>query len=105
MPQETTGFLPFEMMYGRHVRGPLAILRESIDGEEDLSQRLQPSILSYIIETRDKLAKMAELVSEKEQDSKADQKRYYDRNARHRSFIVGDNVLVLLPTSNKKLLA
>ena len=54
---------------------------------------------------RDKLAKMAELVSEKEPGSKAGQKRYYDRNARHRLFIVGDKVPLLLPTSNKKLLA
>ena len=46
LPQETTGFSPFEMLYGRHVRGPLAILRDSIDGEEDLSQQLQPSVLS-----------------------------------------------------------
>ena len=46
VPQETTGFSPFEMLYGRQVRGPLAILRDSIDGEEDLSQQLQPSVLS-----------------------------------------------------------
>ena len=68
------GFSPFEMLYGRHVRGPLAILRDSIDGEEDLSQQLKSSVLSFIIETREKLAKMADLVSEKKQGSKADQK-------------------------------
>lgn len=33
---------------------------------------------------------MADLVSEKEQDSKTDQKRYYDRNARNRTFEVSD---------------
>lgn len=92
-------------MYGRQVRGPLAIMRESIDGEDDENRQLQPSVLSYIIETREKLAEMADLVSEKEQDSKADQKRYYDRNARNRSFEVRDKVLVLIPTSTKKLLA
>lgn len=104
VPQESTGFAPFELLYGRHVRGPLSILRESIDDEEDESRQLQPSVLSYIIEMREKLAKMADVVSEKEQDSKTDQKRYYDRNARHRSFEVGDKVLVLLPTSTKKIL-
>lgn len=80
-------------------------MRESIDGEDDERRQLQSSVLSYIIETREKLAEMADLVSEKEQDSKANQKRYYDRNARNRSFEVGDKVLVLLPTSTKTLLA
>lgn len=65
----------------------------------DENRQLQPSVHSNIIETREKLAEMADLVSEKEQDSKADQKRYYDRNARNRAFEVGDKVLVLLPTS------
>lgn len=72
VPQESAGFAPFELMYGRHVRGPLAIMRESIDGEYEENRRLQPSVFSYIIETRKKLAEMADLVSEKEQDSKTD---------------------------------
>nr|KAG5687423.1 hypothetical protein BaRGS_019822 [Batillaria attramentaria] len=33
------------------------------------------------------------------------QKRYYDKNARNRKFVIGDKVLVLLPTSTNKLLA
>ena len=33
------------------------------------------------------------------------QKTWYDRNARKRSFQIGDNVLVLLPSSTSKLLA
>lgn len=96
VPQESTRFAPFELMYGRHVRGPLAIMRESINGEDDESRQLQPSVLSYIIDTREKLAEMADLVSEKEQDSKADQKRYYDRNAGNRSFEVGNKVAGLV---------
>lgn len=65
-------------------------MRESSDGEDEENRQLQPSVLSYIIETREKLAEMADLVSEKEQESKTDQKMYYDRNARNRTFEVGD---------------
>ncbi|XP_065928583.1 uncharacterized protein [Magallana gigas] len=104
VPQETTGFSPFELLYGRYVRGPLAILRDSLE-EDEADSQLQPSVLSYILETNEKLAKMADIVSENEEVSKIEQKRYYDRKARHRSFEVGDKVLVLLPTSTKKLLA
>ena len=33
-PQESTGFSPFEMLYGHRVRGPLDILREGRTGEK-----------------------------------------------------------------------
>ena len=32
-PQEVTGFLPFELLYGRTVRGPVQILKELWTGE------------------------------------------------------------------------
>lgn len=50
-------------------------MRESIDGEDDERRQLQSSVLSYIIETREKLAEMADLVSEKERSRTAKQIR------------------------------
>ena len=33
VPQEPPGFSPFELLYGRNVKGPMAILRELLSGE------------------------------------------------------------------------
>ena len=35
VPQESTGFSPFELLYGRNVRGPLDVLRETWTGETE----------------------------------------------------------------------
>ena len=34
MPQNSTGFLPFELLYGRSPRGPLDVLKEMWEGKE-----------------------------------------------------------------------
>ena len=101
VPQASTGFSPFELIYGRPVRGPLDILKESWE----TSNRSDESIVSYVLTMREKLEKMSELVQENLTRAQQQQKRWYDQTAREREFTSGDQVLVLLPTSTSKLLA
>ncbi len=101
VPQASTGFSPFELLYGRNVWGPLDILKESWEA----SRKSSESVISYVLSTQEKLKGMAELVQENLSKAQGKQKRWYDRNARIREFEPGDPVLVLLPTSSSKLLA
>ena len=102
VPQESLGFSPFELLYGRNVKGPMAILRELWSGEAPDEQVL--STYQYVIELRDRLEQTCKLAHENLKKVQIKQKAYYDRRARSRKFDVGDNVLLLLPTDSNKLL-
>lgn len=101
VPQASTGFSPFELLYGRPVRGPLDILRESWEASKHSSE----NIVSYVLSIQEKLVKMSALAQENLAKAQVQQKRWYDRNARERAFQPGEHVLALLPTSTHKLLA
>lgn len=49
VPQSSTGFSPFELLYGHAVRGPLDVLRESWEGEKQTDE----SVVSYIISVQE----------------------------------------------------
>ena len=98
VPQASTGFSPFELLYGRGVRGPLSILRDMWTDED-------PHVVQYILQMRAKLSSMTELAQLNKQEAQVYQKAWYDQSARDRVYQVGDKVLVLMPTSTHKLQA
>ena len=101
VPQESTGFSPFELLYGRDVRGPLDVIK----GEWEASLRSDQSVVSHILLTRERMEGMMELVQENIHQAQRQQKMWYDRSARERTFNPGEQVLVLLPTTTSKLTA
>ena len=102
VPQESLGFSPFELLYGRNVRGPMAILRELWSDEVNDEQVL--STYQYVIELRERLEQTCKLAQENLEKVQIKQKTYYDKRARSLKFDVGDKVLLLLPTESNKLL-
>ncbi|XP_063813504.1 uncharacterized protein LOC135052435, partial [Pseudophryne corroboree] len=52
VPQESTGFSPFELLYGRRVHGPLDLFRESWEGE---LIHQDESVVEYVLKLRDRL--------------------------------------------------
>lgn len=101
VPQATTGFSPFELLYGREVWGPLDVLREEWEADKKSDQ----SVLSHILAIRERMEEMSEIVQDNLKEAQCRQKTWYDQNARKRELKPDDEVLVLLPTSSNKLLA
>lgn len=102
VPQASTGFSPFELLYGRPVRGPLDIVKEVWAGESPASTM---NVVEYVQTMRHRLESITELARENLAEAQTRQKTYYDKSAREREFKPGDQVLLLLPTSHRKLQA
>ncbi|XP_028437739.1 uncharacterized protein LOC114558153 [Perca flavescens] len=103
VPQASTGFSPFELLYGHEVRGPLSLMREIWEGGKERGESV--NVISYVVQMRERLEKMSELAQAHMVEAQQQQKSWYDRSARQRSFNPGQKVLVLLPSDDKKLLA
>lgn len=88
----STGFTPFELVYGHEVRGPLKMVKEQFlgaGGEDDL--------LQYVSCFKERLTAACEVARENLGVAQARMKEQYDRKAVCRSFKVGEKVLVLKP--------
>ena len=101
VPQSSTGFSPFELLYGRPVRGPLDVLKETWEAQK----RSNESVVSYVLHIQEKLEAMTDLVQTNMKEAQQQQKHWYDRHARSRELKEGDQVLILLPTASDKLFA
>ncbi len=101
IPQASTGCSPFELLYGRPVRGLLNVLREKWEAQTKSSE----SVVSHILHIRERMEKMSEIVQENVSRARERQKRWYDKNAHTWRLKRGDHVLVLLPTPTNKLMA
>ncbi len=102
VPQDSLGFSPFEMLHGRTVRGPLAILKELWTKnipDEDVQTTYQ-----YVFELRNRLEQTCDLVRQSLLTKQKRYKTYFDRKSQQRNLNVGDKVLVLLPSNSQKLL-
>ena len=82
VPQASTGFSPFEVLYGRDVRGPLDVLRDTWESGTASDE----NVISYVMSTREKLSQMAEVVKENLTKAQLHQKTWYDKRARLREF-------------------
>ena len=100
-PQESTQFSPFELLYGRTVRGPMSVLRE-LWTKEEMNEEVF-NVYEYVIDLRNRLEATCQLASENIQTYQSKYKCHFDKKSKLRSLNVKDKVLILLPTEHNKL--
>ena len=99
VPSESTGYSPFELLYGRMVRGPLAVIKETWLERKSSDDNL----VTHVLEIRRRLATKQRVVQENLKEAQGKQKQLYDTHSSKRRLEVGDKALVLLPTPGSKL--
>ncbi|KAK5854605.1 hypothetical protein PBY51_004785 [Eleginops maclovinus] len=101
VPQSSTGFSPFELLFGRKPRGVLDLFKENWEEGPSTSK----NEIQYVMDLRAKLHSLGQLSRENLLQAQERKQRLYNRGSKLRQFSPGDKVLVLLPTSSSKLLA
>uniref|UniRef100_A0A9J8CHH6 Gypsy retrotransposon integrase-like protein 1 n=1 Tax=Cyprinus carpio carpio TaxID=630221 RepID=A0A9J8CHH6_CYPCA len=98
IPQASTGFTPFELLFGRQPRGLLDVAREAWEQQPAIHR----TTIEHVREIRERIDKVMPIVREHLVRA---QQRHYNRAAQPREFQRGDHVLVLVPTAACKFLA
>lgn len=96
---ESLGYSPYELLFGREVRGPLKVLKDTWVHDNDVI----PSKIQYVNELRDKIKKINSFAQTHLSKYQNRMKSTYDLKSKHRNFKVGDKVLVYLPNQKNSL--
>ena len=100
--QDSVGFSPFELLYGRTVRGPVSILKELWTKEQEAEE--VKTTYQYVVDLRNRLEETCQFARESLQRARQIQKRQFDKKTKERKLEAGDKVLLLLPTDHNKIL-
>ena len=101
LPSVSTGFSPFELLFGRPARGPIDFLADAWLERENVGEA--KGVCQFVLDVRNSVSDMCRLAQDNVERSGKVNKMYKDRRSKHRSFSVGDEVLVFLPTAKNKL--
>ena len=91
--QESLGFSPFELVYGRTVRGPLQIAKERWVEQGKASE----DTVTYMDRLKKNISDALRLARRNLSEAQGRMKRKFDRKAKKREFKKGEEVLLLSP--------
>ncbi|GFO37432.1 reverse transcriptase [Plakobranchus ocellatus] len=97
----STGFSPFFLLFGRAPRGPMQILSD-VFFNKDLSGETSFQY-HYVIDLHNRIRNGWRLAQDAVRDSVDESRLRHEPKSKLKHFVPGDEVLVLLPTSDNKL--
>ncbi|XP_062839805.1 uncharacterized protein LOC103279995 [Anolis carolinensis] len=100
VPQDSMGYSPFELLYGRKARGPLDLVKEYWEARPAADA---VPVAEYLTDLQSTMRVARDIAHEHLAVAQQRQKSYYDISAKPRFFSVGDEVLFLSPTKTNKL--
>src|SRR6266516_3720273 len=102
VPNRITGISPYQLVYGRVGKGPMSVLKDIWMKEQNaMIEKVNED--DFLVKLKNDLAAAAELANS---NSDKNQKIYidhYNRLAKNKTFVTGQQVLVLLKDSTNKL--
>ncbi|KAL1277196.1 hypothetical protein QQF64_023869 [Cirrhinus molitorella] len=101
VPQASTGFTPFELLFGRQPRGLLEVAKEAWE-QQPAAHR---TVIEHVREMRERIDRVMPLVREHLVRAQQSQQCHYNRAVQPREFQPGDKVMVLVPNAACKFLA
>lgn len=101
VPQASTGFSPFELLYGRQTRGILNIAKETWEEHANMGT----NIIQHVLNMKKCIERVTPIVKEHLGKAQTAQKDLYDQRAKRQVFNPGDRVMLLVPTPESKLFA
>ena len=104
VPNSTTSVAPYTLLYGRLLKGSLAILKNSWAGELELPSNLGKSVAAYLQELKENLEIAANFAIKHAKAEQASYAEYYSRRTKDKHFHVGKKMLVLTLPSIRYIL-
>ena len=86
--QASLGFSPFELVYGRSVRGPMSVLRD-IWAYEDINEQTKTTY-QYVLELRERLESTCKLAHDELRKTQGNQHKWFNKKAKAKHLKEGD---------------
>ncbi|XP_066969281.1 uncharacterized protein [Macrobrachium rosenbergii] len=94
VPSESLGVSPFEMLYGRKVRGPLQVVKDKLLDKYNVEAI---TVSQYLQKLKGNINKIHKFALNNLCKNQEEMKIRYDKNSKDRKFNVGDLVLAFYP--------
>ena len=105
VPNASSQYSAFELVYGRKARGLLAVVREELEGGDVSQKLLKMPAARYVEKLGERIRVALETAAGNTRESQQKNKANYDKQSTVRCLEPGESALILMPSHGNKLLS